>query len=183
MCECIVCKSDNVSVLSEIEPVKYKSGFVHVNTAYSICNGCGREFISKDQILSNENELRDKKREFDGLLTSVELKAAREKLGITQKQASEIFGGGANAFSKYERGEVSQSSAMDKLIRIALKSSFIFHSIAEDSGVRLNHDGYEDNVVEYSSYKEFSEPESNFMQEKTRGVFSTDVCLEEVTYG
>lgn len=183
MCECKVCKSDNVSVFSEIEEVKYKTGFVNVKTLYSVCNNCGREFISKEQIINNENELRDKKREFDGFLTSTELKAAREKLKITQKQASEIFGGGANAFSKYERGEVTQSSAMDKLIRLALKSSFIFHSIAEESGIALNYDDYEGNIIYYSSYKESSSLARSFVQNKNRDVFSTEICSEEVAYG
>jgi HTH-type transcriptional regulator/antitoxin MqsA len=32
-----------------------------------------------------------------------------------------MFGGGLNAFSKYERGEVIQSEAMDKLIRVSCR--------------------------------------------------------------
>jgi len=37
---------------------------------------------------------------------------------LTQKDASSLFGGGANAFSKYERGDVIQSDAMDRLMRL-----------------------------------------------------------------
>jgi len=44
-------------------------------------------------------------------------------LGLTQHAASSIFGGGLNAFSKYERGEVIQSKAMDKLIRVSCRYS------------------------------------------------------------
>ena len=33
-----------------------------------------------------------------------ELKAIRKRLKLTQRQAAELFGGGANAFSDYERG-------------------------------------------------------------------------------
>lgn len=65
MIQCEVCKSNNVSLKSEIEDVKYKTCVLKVNTTYSICNHCEREFISKDQIIENENELNIKKREFD----------------------------------------------------------------------------------------------------------------------
>jgi putative zinc finger/helix-turn-helix YgiT family protein len=53
-----------------------------------------------------------------GLLTGTQLRAMREDLGLTQKEASELFGGGPVAFSKYENEDVAQSVAMDRLIRL-----------------------------------------------------------------
>ena len=35
---------------------------------------------------------------------AAELRAIRKRLKLTQRQAAELFGGGANAFSDYERG-------------------------------------------------------------------------------
>jgi HTH-type transcriptional regulator/antitoxin MqsA len=43
-----------------------------------------------------------------------------------------VFGGGRNAFSKYERGEVSQSVAMDKLIRVCLKHRDVFQELVRE---------------------------------------------------
>ncbi len=63
--------------------------------------------------MTHECVMRRKKS--DGLLTSSEIYEARITLGLTQESASLVFGGGKNAFSKYERAEVSQSVAMDKL--------------------------------------------------------------------
>jgi HTH-type transcriptional regulator/antitoxin MqsA len=40
------------------------------------------------------------------------------KLGLTQKQAAEIFGGGVNAFSRYERGEVEPGPSTVKLLHL-----------------------------------------------------------------
>ena len=45
---------------------------------------------------------------------------------LTQEEAAKVFGGGVNAFSKYERGEVTQSAAMDKLIRVAADDQTVF---------------------------------------------------------
>jgi HTH-type transcriptional regulator/antitoxin MqsA len=39
-------------------------------------------------------------------------------LGITQKEASEIFGGGKNAFSRYERGQVRPGQAVSNLLKM-----------------------------------------------------------------
>jgi len=42
----------------------------------------------------------------------------RKKLDLDQKQAAEIFGGGANAFSRYETGKTKPPLALVKLLRV-----------------------------------------------------------------
>ena len=132
MTNCKVCKSEEVSDYVEAEEISYKGSTLQVSIAYSLCNNCDREFISKPQILQNEAALRAAKKDYDGLLSSEEIIQARRALSLTQEQAARVFGGGRNAFSKYERGEVSQSVAMDKLIRICLNHREVFHELARD---------------------------------------------------
>jgi len=132
MTNCKLCKSEDVSDCTAAEEISYKGSTLQVSIAYSLCNNCDREFISKPQILQNETALRAAKKDHDGLLSSEEIIWARRTLSLTQEQASRVFGGGRNAFSKYERGEVSQSAAMDKLIRICLNHREIFHELARD---------------------------------------------------
>jgi len=48
-----------------------------------------------------------------------ELRALRDRLGISQAQAARLFGGGPVAFSTYENDDLAQSEAMDRLIRLA----------------------------------------------------------------
>ena len=132
MTNCKLCKSEDVSGYVEAEEISYKGSSLQVSIAYSLCNNCDREFISKPQILQNEAALRAAKKDYDGLLSSEEIIRARRTLSLTQEQAARVFGGGRNAFSKYERGEVSQSVAMDKLIRICLNHREVFHELARD---------------------------------------------------
>lgn len=47
-----------------------------------------------------------------------EVRRIRRKLGLTQKQAAELFGGGVNAFSRYERGEVEPGPSTIKLLHL-----------------------------------------------------------------
>lgn len=82
------------------------------------CDHCGAEIIRPEQIRHGDKLFADARRRADGLLTGSEIVRIRENLGLTQRHAAELFGGGANAFSKYERGDVIQSVAMDRLIRM-----------------------------------------------------------------
>jgi len=44
--------------------------------------------------------------------------AVRKKLGLNQRQAGELFGGGANAFSRYERGKTKPPQTLLQLFRL-----------------------------------------------------------------
>lgn len=116
----------------------YKGKELQVPLEYSVCDECGREFVPKPQILSGEIAVRKAKKKFDGLLSAEEIVRARAKLSISQEQASKVFGGGKNAFSKYERGEVSQSVAMDKLIRVCLRHNNVFQELAQKAGIIIS---------------------------------------------
>ena len=137
MTNCKICKSENIKDLCEVESISYKGTQMQVSIEYSECKDCGREFISKPQILRNEIALRAAKKDVDGLMASDKVADARIALCLTQEQASKVFGGGRNAFSKYERGEVAQSAAMDKLIRVCLKHQDVFHELAREAGVDI----------------------------------------------
>lgn len=144
MSYCKKCQSDDIKQLTSQETVQYKGQDIPFVIEYSVCNNCNHEFVSKPQIQRGDNYLRDAKKAVDGLLTSTEIKQAREELGLTQAQASQVFGGGANAFSKYERAEVAQSKAMDKLIRVALKDSGAYQFLLEQEGINIGSRSYDD---------------------------------------
>lgn len=44
--------------------------------------------------------------------------SVRKKLHLDQKEAAEIFGGGANAFSRYETGHTKPPLALVKLLKV-----------------------------------------------------------------
>ena len=44
--------------------------------------------------------------------------AVRKKLNLDQREAAEIFGGGANAFSRYETGKTKPPVSLVKLLRV-----------------------------------------------------------------
>jgi len=46
------------------------------------------------------------------------IRGVRKKLRLDQKEAAEIFGGGVNAFSRYETGKTMPPVALVKLLRV-----------------------------------------------------------------
>lgn len=119
--KCANCGASELQFLTEAETFDYKGQSLTVDVDYSVCIQCGAEAILTEQIKHNDCRVRDAWRTADGLLSGVEILALRKKLGLTQQEAAKVFGGGINAFSKYERGEVIQSEGMDKLMRLALE--------------------------------------------------------------
>jgi HTH-type transcriptional regulator/antitoxin MqsA len=53
-----------------------------------------------------------------GVMTPAEVRAVRKKLGLTQRDAGRVIGGGPNAFQKYESGDVILSKAADTALRL-----------------------------------------------------------------
>lgn len=117
---CPICDEGTLRGGSHTLEFSHRGDMIFVDgLQHSVCSECGADPILPDQVRHNHAIIADARRAHDGLLTGVQIKAIRARLCLSQAQASEIFGGGANAFSKYERGEVIQSIPMDRLLRIA----------------------------------------------------------------
>jgi HTH-type transcriptional regulator/antitoxin MqsA len=82
------------------------------------CKACGElEFDSPesarsflDQVTALQHQNRKKQ--------AAELYAIRKRLKLTQRQAAELFGGGTNAFSEYERGTTKPARSTVMLLQI-----------------------------------------------------------------
>ena len=121
---CPICETGTLSEQVHTGKIQYRNQAVRVPCLeYSLCNNCEADPVLSEQAKRNQVRYSDAKRAIDGLLSSSDIRKARRYLGFTQHAASSVFGGGLNAFSKYERGEVIQSEAMDKLIRVSCRYS------------------------------------------------------------
>lgn len=125
MKNCITCGSTETHEVQEELLMRYKKVQLKVFSKFTICGACGEEFESSDQADANDLVMREAKKKHDGLLGREELRKIRLSFKLTQQEAAIVFGGGINSFSKYERGEVSQSESLDKLIRLCYSDSFI----------------------------------------------------------
>ena len=123
---CPICDEGPIHETSKERGSVYKGVENMIPMYFSVCDACGSEQVDAAQSRKNKQVMIAFKKEVDGLLTGEQIKALRTHCGITQSQAAKIFGGGPVAFSKYEADDVTQSEAMDKLLRVtkAVPSSF-----------------------------------------------------------
>ncbi len=134
---CSMCKV-NANIIKDNETFVYKgSDLIVEGLSFYECPECGEQFADAALDKCNCILIREAKKSVDGLLSAREIYKLREKLNISQQQAAKIFGGGVNAFSKYERGEVSQSEAMDKLMRASLVNEDLFSWLCQEAGITL----------------------------------------------
>jgi HTH-type transcriptional regulator/antitoxin MqsA len=68
-----------------------------------------------------------------------ELRRIREKLGLTQAAAARLTGGGHNAFSRYERGEVTPLPAVSNLFRLLDRHPDLLKELMVDEDERRCH--------------------------------------------
>ena len=72
---------------------------------------------SQDMKVS-DRELHILKAKAANLLAAAEVRRVRKTLGLTQREAGLILGGGPNAFQKYETSELVPSKAISNLLRV-----------------------------------------------------------------
>ena len=124
---CPKCRAQNSGVIEYSDTVDFRGLELDVEKLQETrCGNCGHKWTTKEQHAHNSVVMReaygvqrDKIREAEGLLGSHEIAQLRENFGLNQREAATLFGGGFNAFNKYESGEVLQSFAMDRLLRLS----------------------------------------------------------------
>lgn len=132
---CRICGEGHLTVHVEKNPVEYKGVSEALDSFYSICDGCGSEQADAEQTRVNKRLMIAFKKRVDGLLVGAEVRTLREKLGLSQAEAAQVFGGGPVAFSKYESDDVAQSEAMDKLLRLAAELPAAFGLLCRRAGL------------------------------------------------
>lgn len=125
---CPRCGLTNLRAHYKSDAVDFKGLTLDVDgLAETICGDCDYHWNTDGQDLDNMAILRsefarvrDEMREEDGLLTGEQIDKALHLLSISRAKAALLFGGGPNAFARYSSGDVLQSVAMDRLIRLTV---------------------------------------------------------------
>ena len=124
---CLHCGSGKLKARIFSDTVDFRGLTIDVEGLHETkCEVCTHVWTNTAQHAQNSAAIRsayaltrDKVRGQQGLLTGPEIAQVRIALKLNQREAAALFGGGLNAFNKYESGEVLQSFAMDRLLRLA----------------------------------------------------------------
>jgi HTH-type transcriptional regulator/antitoxin MqsA len=85
------------------------------------CTSCDEAIFAGEPLVAHEKAFLQLKAEVDGVLGPAEVAKIRTALGLSQRKASELLGGGPRAFQKYEAGTQALSVAMSHLLRLLAK--------------------------------------------------------------
>lgn len=125
---CMRCGTNDPQTRYFSDTLNFKGLTIDVDgLAETKCGNCGLVWNTEGQDKDNLDRMRDafavkrdEVRHRDGLLTGDQIELVLSELGLSKARASTLLGGGPNAFPKYISGEVLQSVAMDRLLRLTL---------------------------------------------------------------
>lgn len=90
-----------------------------LNIPGDYCPECGEGVHDADQAAILNAAMNAFGREVNAAMVDPGFIArVRKKLALDQREAADIFGGGVNAFSRYENGKTMPSLALVKLLRL-----------------------------------------------------------------
>lgn len=135
---CDVCGSASAKIVSYTEKVKVGRRAISVlGLQKLVCPECGGESIplewldrNADLFLAAENAHRD-------LVTPGAFRRFRERWGLTQQEASRLFGAGASSFAKWESGQSNISTPAALLFKSAEKFPDVCAHLASLAQVTL----------------------------------------------
>lgn len=114
------CPVDGTPMRRDVRPLEiaYKGRALTVEMPGWYCDACGESVHDADDMKASDRALNRLKAEADGLLRPEDVRRIRKRLGLTQRDAGRVIGGGPSAFQKYESGELLTSRALSNLLRI-----------------------------------------------------------------
>ena len=137
---CPICGHGKISEKIIVKPFGYKNKKISIPDYHIFeCATCEEKIVGNETLRKTEKILTDFRRKTDGLLASDEIKAIRKKLGKTQTEMAVLLGVGEKNFARYENGQVTQSRAMDKLLRILDTDPNILFKVSAKEEMRTDY--------------------------------------------
>lgn len=115
---CPICGDGCLHEIGYDHEFEHNGQFGLVHLKISKCDTCQSEVPTDAQLLFNKRAVVEFEKRVEKRLVGSEIRAIRKTLLLTQSEAAQVFGGGKNAFAKYEANDITQSESMDKLIRL-----------------------------------------------------------------
>jgi HTH-type transcriptional regulator/antitoxin MqsA len=83
------------------------------------CPACGEAILDAAESTRSSAMMLEFNKQVNASIVDPEfISSVRKKLALDQREAAEIFGGGVNAFSRYENGKTKPPLALVKLLKV-----------------------------------------------------------------
>jgi HTH-type transcriptional regulator / antitoxin MqsA len=118
--KCPVCAAAKLVRDTRDKPYTYKreSTIIPAVTG-DFCPACGEVVLDMDESTRTSAAMLTFNKQVNASIVDPDFIASvRKKLALDQREAAEIFGGGVNAFSRYENGKTKPPLALVKLLKV-----------------------------------------------------------------
>jgi HTH-type transcriptional regulator/antitoxin MqsA len=118
--KCPVCGAADLIHDTRDLPYTYKGETTHVAAVTGdFCPACAESVLDVSESDRVMHEMRAFQKQVNAAIVDPGFIASvRKKLDLDQREAAEIFGGGVNAFSRYENGKTKPPLALVKLLKV-----------------------------------------------------------------
>lgn len=94
------------------------------------CPACGEAVLEMgESVRTSAAMLEFNKQVNAAIVDPAFIASVRKKLSLDQREAAEIFGGGVNAFSRYENGKTKPPLALVKLLKVLDRHPELLHEV------------------------------------------------------
>ena len=115
LCTCCMEEHDVKTVLLK-EQTTFKNVKINYDACYLYCDFADELYMNENQMQDNDINMKNAYRRAEGLLTSYDISAVREKYGITQSDLCTLLGWGGKTITRYESHQV-QDKAHDTILK------------------------------------------------------------------
>ncbi len=85
----------------------------------NFCPACGEAALDREESLRTGGLMQEFNKQVNASIVDPSfITRVRKKLKLDQREAAEIFGGGINAFSRYENGKTKPPLSLVKLLKV-----------------------------------------------------------------
>ena len=133
--KCPTCEIGNLVAGVRGMPYTYKGEKMMIKGVKGMfCDNpkCGEGVLEMGESVRTSKVMLEFNKKVNAELTPIDLLIqVRKQLDLTQQKAANLFGGGANAFSRYESGKTKPPVALVKLFKVLHKHPNLIEEIAE----------------------------------------------------
>jgi len=118
--KCLVCGAAELIHDTRDLPYTYKGETTSIPAVTGdFCPACAESILDAAESGRVMQEMREFSKQVNAAIVDPKfIVRVRKKLKIDQREAAEIFGGGVNAFSRYENGKTKPPLALVKLLKV-----------------------------------------------------------------
>lgn len=117
---CPLCAEGNLVRDTRDMPYTYKGETTTIpEVTGDFCTTCGEAILDATESARTSSLMLEFNKQVNASIVDPEfIVSVRKKLALDQREAAEIFGGGVNAFSRYENGKTKPPLALVKLLKV-----------------------------------------------------------------